>query len=286
MTQAQKAKEETERSAKEEKERLENIEGSINGAVVKNVRDFGAKGDGVTDDTVALNTAFQSNESAIYIPKGTYIVSGQVTILNTKKIFGAGEDSVVKLANNVGDAHIIYSENVNNIILENFKIDGNKDGQENKKSNIECLYLKGTDNAKIKSLYIENALIEGIYLYDLDNACIDNVYCSNNGYYQQDASGVHLDTTTNCIVRNSEFKNNGFHGIILSYAMNTIVENIVTKNNGYNGIVLQWEAQQNKFYNVLSEGNINGLEIKTKSKNNTFSKCEFSKNIINRNFNV
>lgn len=44
---------------------------------VVNVRNFGAKGDGVTDDTAAIQAAIAnpSGTSLIYFPNGTYVVS-------------------------------------------------------------------------------------------------------------------------------------------------------------------------------------------------------------------
>uniref|UniRef100_UPI001953031C glycosyl hydrolase family 28-related protein n=10 Tax=Bacteria TaxID=2 RepID=UPI001953031C len=36
------------------------------------VKDFGAVGDGTTDDTAALNAAFSQTGHSIYIPKGCY----------------------------------------------------------------------------------------------------------------------------------------------------------------------------------------------------------------------
>ena len=51
-------------------------------AGVRNVRDYGAKGDGATDDTAALQKAFQEcsrkHMEIIYFPNGTYLISDQV----------------------------------------------------------------------------------------------------------------------------------------------------------------------------------------------------------------
>lgn len=51
----------------------------INGAVA-NVFDYGAIGDGVTDDTAAIQAAINSNPGTVYFPKGTYLVSDTLTI--------------------------------------------------------------------------------------------------------------------------------------------------------------------------------------------------------------
>ena len=61
-------------------------------ATFVSVKDFGAKGDGVTDDTVAIQDALNSNESVIMIPKGHYIISSTIVIPKGKAIIGEGND--------------------------------------------------------------------------------------------------------------------------------------------------------------------------------------------------
>ncbi|NJK91880.1 MAG: hypothetical protein HC904_08670 [Blastochloris sp.] len=56
------------------------------GSGVVNVKDYGAKGDGVTDDTAAINKAISDNidksryrcNPMIWLPKGTYLVTGPI----------------------------------------------------------------------------------------------------------------------------------------------------------------------------------------------------------------
>lgn len=56
-------------------------------ADVVNVRDFGAKGDGVTDDTEAIQAAFDyavsKPECTVVFPAGTYACDGQVEVIGT-----------------------------------------------------------------------------------------------------------------------------------------------------------------------------------------------------------
>ncbi|PSN16430.1 endopolygalacturonase [filamentous cyanobacterium CCT1] len=52
------------------------------GAGVLNVKDFGAKGDGVTDDTAAIQAAlnaYPNGKRIIYLPNGTYLISNTLT---------------------------------------------------------------------------------------------------------------------------------------------------------------------------------------------------------------
>jgi len=57
-----------------------------------NVKDFGATGDGVTDDSTAIQAALNSNNSVIMIPKGHYIISSTIVIPKGKAIIGEGND--------------------------------------------------------------------------------------------------------------------------------------------------------------------------------------------------
>ena len=63
-------------------------------ADVVNVKDFGAVGDGVADDTDAIQAAFNfvpASGGEVIIPKGTYILSSTLNISNKPiSIFGAG----------------------------------------------------------------------------------------------------------------------------------------------------------------------------------------------------
>ena len=57
-------------------------------------RDFGAAGDGVSDDTLAIQTALTSH-AAVYLPPGTYRISGTLTVGFGKTLQGAGQSSIL-----------------------------------------------------------------------------------------------------------------------------------------------------------------------------------------------
>lgn len=55
-----------------------------------NVRDFGAIGDGVADDTAAINAAIASTTGVVFFPAGNYLVSTGIVVSKYLKFLGSG----------------------------------------------------------------------------------------------------------------------------------------------------------------------------------------------------
>ena len=62
------------------------------------VKDFGAVGDGLTDDTNAILNALSAADS-VFIPEGEYLISATIQLTARQSIFGAGQRSVIKALN-------------------------------------------------------------------------------------------------------------------------------------------------------------------------------------------
>lgn len=68
-----------------------------------NVKDFGAKGNGVTNDTQAFKKALASGRKDVYIPAGKYLIGPETIAVPAQIILhGDGAASVLKLAKNTG----------------------------------------------------------------------------------------------------------------------------------------------------------------------------------------
>ena len=86
-----------------------------------NIKNLGVKGDGVTDDTAAINAALALG-NAIYIPPSIYLVSGALNITqNNTYLFGGGAGSIIKTNNATADI-FTCSSGLTNIIFSNFSV--------------------------------------------------------------------------------------------------------------------------------------------------------------------
>lgn len=86
----------------------------ITGAVA-NVKDFGAKGDGLTDDGAAIAAAMAASKS-VFFPAGIYLSSQTLTMTDGQELYGSSRwDSKLKFVGNINGLKISTQCSVNNM---------------------------------------------------------------------------------------------------------------------------------------------------------------------------
>lgn len=116
------------------------------------VKDFGAKGDGSTDDTTAFQNALTSSKS-VFVPAGTYIVNGGLVIQDNGRLFGCGNASIIKRKNSSTLGAIIQPGSFSQV--SSIYIDGNKAAQTVTAYGISCYQVQG--------VYISNVRVQNAY---------------------------------------------------------------------------------------------------------------------------
>ena len=157
-----------------ESEVFSNLENDIKYHGVK-VTDYGAKGDGTTDDTASIQEALDSSDIVLF-PKGTYIVS-QLNINTNNHLIGEGAETVIKqLADTPQYRHAICINNVENVVIEKMCVDGNADN--NATDFKHSIYILTSENVAVKDCTIINSSGEGIVVGTTDylakNIIIEN----------------------------------------------------------------------------------------------------------------
>ncbi|MFN3826936.1 MAG: glycosyl hydrolase family 28-related protein [Micavibrio sp.] len=87
---------------------------------VVSVKDFGAVGDGLTDDTLALQQALTAH-SSVFLPTGTYLITAPLYLDEKQALYGVGQSSVIKAQNN---SFISIEVVAGSACLANFRIEG------------------------------------------------------------------------------------------------------------------------------------------------------------------
>jgi hypothetical protein len=93
-----------------------------------NVIDFGAVGDGTTDDTSAIQTAINQG-GTIYFPSGKTYVSSRIQITNDVEIIGYGAKLLHKTNSAATGVGLLEMKTDNNLVIRGLEIDGNAANQ-------------------------------------------------------------------------------------------------------------------------------------------------------------
>ena len=175
-----------------------------------NVKDFGATGDGITDDTRSIQNAIDAASSnsltTVYFPAGIYNIASYTTTTNFLENYclklhsnlsftGDGDISIIKLADHIFDkkdtaanAHIFYGSKVKNISFSNLMIDmngGNNLVPPNVIKNHSAIFTSLGENYHIYNLTIKNC--SGTNMLNImsrgKNLIIENCRFINGGNY-------------------------------------------------------------------------------------------------------
>lgn len=85
--------------------------GDAIGVPTYNVQKYGVKGDGVTDDTNAIQSLFSSKNGIFYFPSGTYKISGTLSIPESSEMCGDGDTTVISVYNYTNLDYRIFRNN-------------------------------------------------------------------------------------------------------------------------------------------------------------------------------
>lgn len=233
--------------------------------VAVNVKQFGAKGDGITDDTIPIQNVI-NNCNNIYIPYTTdyYLITDTINI-NKNNLIIKGNYSHLQQPDNL-EKNIFNIYNSNNITLDNLYL-SNESTQESSSpllNNKRLVYINNSSNITIKNCkfkkaycrgieilkssdinYInnifENATFQMLYLLPevrdvlVDNSIFDTIDGNYNLNYLFATGRVDTETydysVKNIIIKNSKFLNNPTWEAIDTHSANGfIVENNYIEN--------------------------------------------------------
>ncbi len=160
------------------------------------VVDFGAVGNGVTDDRVAIqrciDVVYAAGGGVVYLPAGTYVVSEFSTLSyclllkHNVTLEGESRDTaIIKLkASANASVRLIYTNYLqpthHNQTVRNLTLDGNKSAQTASEHRHGLMAAYDTTGLTIENVKAQNCTGDGLYLHNSTNAVVRNVYCTLN----------------------------------------------------------------------------------------------------------
>lgn len=255
-----------------------------------NVLDFGAVGDGITDDTAAMQAAaarVSTNGGALYLPAGTYLITGYFAITGSNvKVYGDGMGATVIKVGAWVDGILISKDGANypsgitgildNITIQDLTIDGNRNGYVNGPNDTygNGVSFVACDNIIVRNVEVKDSAEQGIVsthwvlsALNLQESLVIDSCVVLNSPANRIAIGVEGRGRSAKITNNTvAFSNNSVVAIYLGHVNGSginngysVVANNVINGSGANSIGVQI---QDNMYNITVANNvINGCAI-------------------------
>lgn len=261
-----------------------------------NVRDYGVKGDGSTDDTAKIQALIDDKEY-IYFPDGLYLINVERALnLRSKQVIRLSDQAILKaLASDQGYTAVLRLNNVSDVHISGGQIVGERYSHtgETGEWGMGIHVIKGSHTISIRDIKISDCWGDGIFLGDsptVRDVFIADVVCDNNrrqGLSITDANGVMVrdsvftntngtlpeagidiepdldQTSQNIQLINVDCLNNKGSGLDLM-GLNGLIDTILIENSRFRGNM----GPGIRFFDVDGEVKLKKLEI-----NNNCSDC-------------
>lgn len=209
---------------------------------------FGAKGDGVTNDTKAVQAAIDyasknGNGSIVLIPEGVFSVK-DLKYKKNIKIIGSGEKSVL-LADPrcVTWSGILHCNNIESVYIQNVTFDGNKpivDG--NQSEGTVLIWVTSCNDVNITDCTFRNNWYLGICIKKSKDIVIEK-----NKFLELDCGVLTADLpSSNILINDNYFDGAEYSEPISIYAMKagyheniTITNNVIKNHTKGSGILIR-----------------------------------------------
>jgi len=244
-----------------------------------NVKNFGAKGDGITDDAPAIQSAINqaSGGSTIYIPAGTYMLgtsagspsnfsNGQpmqtaLWLKASNVIFkGDGASSILELMPHKKMRILTLTGDYDTV--DSIVADGNKSQRNGTVGYPDGDVVDGLivgesyrQHLTVQNCEVRNAIETGIGFWQNSYALVQNCYSHDNGTAQAGGSGIDLSGgLDNKAIGNRLIGNT--YGVWSSFGSNgTEIRNNTIENNTHNALALGGFDQTGGDKNFIVDGN-------------------------------
>lgn len=229
-----------------------------------NVKSFGAVGDGVTDDTVAIQTAINSSPGGkLFFPKGEYLVTSPLLLSGSTldkfrpitKVYGDGmkETTIINGVNGRERAALEWNQTVDQAtgylfglgaVVEDIEIKGRAGSTAN------GVKAEGLFFLEVNRAYIHDNGTHGLYFpynanleassgggagddaYLTGYTHIHNSFIQANGQYNRDGSGIYSEKlSATMIIENNHITDNFGWGVRVA-TREIVVERNAISNNG------------------------------------------------------
>lgn len=235
-------------------------------AATLNVRSFGARGDGLADDTASIAAAMAEARKvpgqSIYFPPGLYLLSSSIQIPSNTIVSGSGSASALKAT--VSDTHMLVCSKVHDVSIGDLKFVGRAGStvlshsavliSESSDCAIRNCEVVGLSGMALRVTKSHHVLIEKNYIHHLT---------AGSSPANQNSADIALYwDTSHCIVRGNRCMGGEFTWMGISVLLNgtnhVIANNEVGPHYAYG--ILDYDLSYVITNNIISNNRISGID--------------------------
>jgi hypothetical protein len=233
--------------------------GALSGLV--NVLEHGAAGDGVTDDTAAIQSALNTyaGKATVFVPDtGQPYMCNQLNLPSNTDLLLYG---TLKAVPGMTSSFVTLT-NVSNVVIRGYgTIDGNKAAQTHSEAGLSGLGTINASRVRISGITLTNAFYWNLNVTVSDDVVVDGVTITGGGAANEFAAGSSNCWLTNCMIDGTNMGDYAFcfyGGVTSSGAIGNVVKNAgVGTGQQPPGIgILSDEGQSAPCSNIVIANNI------------------------------
>lgn len=175
--------------------------------LLRNVKSYGAKGDGVTDDAAAINAAIIAiggeGGGILYFPPGTYLVKSNVALKSKVIVRGAGVGATtIKAATGVTTAPLraLAADAVEDLAIQDLTVDGNYTVFA---GNVYGIHLSEAVRPLVTNVRVKDTYHIGIFASKCTEPRIDGCKGDNLGKVSTGCNAFHVSESVRARVFNN-----------------------------------------------------------------------------------
>jgi len=156
--------------------------------LIPNPRLFGAEGNGVTDDIVAINSAIAFFQDSLRFLKGTYLISSSIIMTGSNGAV-VGDGGAIIILDAAVNNDVIQVNSGSNIHIEGVTLDGNRTNQGGTSRGI---HITGASS----NIFIDNCLIQNMFTDGITSDVVNNgMFITNTRIQSLGRSGIVFPST-------------------------------------------------------------------------------------------
>ncbi|MGE7828955.1 glycosyl hydrolase family 28-related protein [Paenibacillus sp. NPDC093718] len=232
---------------------------------VVNVKAFGAKGDGITPDSDAINRAIASSKEGdiIYFPSGTFILDKTVFLLKGRTYEGVGLSTIFYLRDkaNCPMFSLEPTGSLNNLmVIKNMYLQGNKFQQT---AGWAGFVLHDLGYSYMENVRVESCSGSGFYLEGSEGIYGSTVYFRDVWSYGNDVYGFYISPRNlDLHLYGGDIGYNQYAGVYLGSPSSSINNAVIWGTRNGSGVIVPPSAPSVQIFNCHIEGHAgHGIEV-------------------------